>query len=134
MASLQNAVSTPATTITTTTETLASNVPVFPLVPPGASPQNVIVRGCVWVTTGTGVTALNVKLRVGQSNTTTNQVGSTITILCGASALYAVPFHFIDTVAADSGASGYSITVTQTGASGNGTVTAVTYETDISVP
>lgn len=133
--SLASSYSTPGTTITTTTETTAANVPASPIYEggPGGGNTGVVVRGCVYVTTGTGVTALSAKLRVGQNNTTTAQNGQTLTVPAIASTLVAVPFHFVDPTApvgVNLNNSGYTITVTQTGASGNGTVTAVTWETD----
>ena len=135
MASYLSNYSTPATTITTTTETLAQNIPASPIVLPLGSPQQIIVRGMVWVTTGAATASVTVKLRVGQSNTTTAQVGNSAIMSCNASTLQSFPFHFIDTSGqADLSGSGYSITVTQTSATGNGTVTAVTYEVDYSEP
>ena len=128
MPNLASAYASPGTTITTTTETLAANVPAGPLALPGGSPQVVAVRCTVWVTTGTGVTALAIKLRVGQSNTTTNQVGQSAQEVVIASALQAVQITFYDTTPGKYSGSGYSITVSQIGATGNGTVTAVGYE------
>lgn len=134
MPSVLSSRTTPATTITTTTETLAVNIPATVISLPMASPQQFIIRGMLYITTGTTVTALVVKLRVGQSNTTTAQVGNSITVPAGASGLYAVPFWFIDTNPGNLPTSGYSVTIVQTGAGGNGTVTEVDYEVDYSVP
>jgi hypothetical protein len=89
----------------------------------------------VWVTTGTTVTALIVKLRAGQSNTTTAQIGNSLELPSLASTLMAIPFHFIDTSGISNANNlGYSVTVSQVGAGSNGTVTAVTYEVDYSTP
>jgi hypothetical protein len=82
----------------------------------------------VWVTTGTGVTAVQIKLRTGQNNTTTGQVGNTAQEVAIASALQAYTFIFVDTVPVDLPSLGYSVTVSQIGATGNGAVTAVVYE------
>ena len=128
MPNLASAYSTPATAIVTTAETVAVNVPATPLALPGGSPAQVIVRGALNITTGAATTAVQVKLRVGQNNTTTNQVAQTEQIQVAASTLEEIPFHFTDLVPADLVASGYSITVTQVAATGNGTVTSVEYE------
>lgn len=122
----------PATTITTTTETLAANIAPMTIVPPGNA-QGLVIRGTVVVTTGATTTAVSVKLRLGNSNTTTAQIDATETGAAGASAAFAVPFEFSDATVADL-ASGYSITVTQVGATGNGTVTAIDYDLDLAAP
>jgi hypothetical protein len=135
MSNLASLATTPATSIVTTAETLAQNVPAGPLNLPGGAPANVIVRVTVWITTGTGVTALAVKLRTGQNNTTTGQIGSTAQDPVIASTLQAVTFVFIDpNGGVNYPAGGYSITVSQVGATGNGTVTAVNSEVDITIP
>ena len=133
--SLAASYTTPATTITTTNETLAANVPAMPVYEggPGGGLAGIVIRGVVYVTTGTAAAKLTVNLRVGQNNTSTNQVGTSNPVPCAASALFAVPFLFVDASAPVGGNlnnSGYSITVTQGSATGNGTVTAVTYEVD----
>jgi hypothetical protein len=128
MPNIASAYAAPATVITTTAETLAVNVPPTPLYLPGGSPQNVVIRGVVNVTTGAATTAVQVKLRVGQSNTTTAQVNQTEQVqVLASTANEEVPFHFTDIVPADL-ASGYSITVSQIAATGNGTVVSVEYE------
>jgi len=126
------ATSTPATTITTTSETLAANIPAFPLSPPGAA-QAIVIRGNIAVTTGTAVTALAVRLRVGQNNTTTALVDAAEPMMAAASGSYSAPFEFEDTVFGDAN-SGYSLTVVQTGATGNGTITQVEYSVDLAIP
>jgi len=133
MPSNASAISTPASAIVTTAETLAVNIPAQPLTPPPGAPQAVIVRGALKITTGASTTSLAVRLRAGQNNTTTAQVGNTNTVACGAGATFTVPFHFIDTAGpANLALSGYSITVVQTAASANGTIVEVTYEVDYS--
>lgn len=122
----------PATTITTTTETLAANIAPMAIIPP-VTAQGLVIRGVVVVTTGTGVTGLTVKLRAGNNNTTTAQVDVSETAPAGASAPFEVPFEFSDATIQDL-ATGYSITVTQAGATGNGTVTAVDYDVDLAAP
>lgn len=129
MPNLASAYATPGTSILTTTETLAVNVPATPLALPGGSPQNVVVRGTLVIATGASTTAVQVKLRVGQNNTTTAQVGQTEQIqVAAATAAEEIPFHFEDLTPADLTASGYSITVSQIAATGNGTVTSAEYE------
>ena len=133
MSSLMNLIGTPATSITTTTETKAVFISVTPVQLPANSPGNLIVRGCLWITTGTATTSLSVLLRVG-NGTGGAQIGSTITIPALAGALSCAPYHFVDTNGpANLSQSGYSVTVIQNGATGNGTITAYTYEVDYSV-
>jgi hypothetical protein len=130
--SLRGGYATPATAITTTTETLAQNIPAYPVsFPPNAS-GFVVVRGTLIVSTGAGTTQLVVKLRVGQSNTSTALVGTAAPVDSGASGSFAAPFVLIDSNGqVNLTGSGYSITVVQTSATGNGTVTAVNYEVDL---
>jgi hypothetical protein len=126
---IASATASPATSIVTTAETLAANIPQTPLTLPGGSPVQVIIRGQVAVTTGAATTAVQVKLRVGQNNTTTAQVAQTEQIQVAASTLEEIPFHFTDPATANLTVNGgYSITVTQVAATGNGTVTQVEYE------
>jgi hypothetical protein len=125
--SLGAAVVNPATTITTTTETLCVNIPPIPLFLPAGSPQVLTIEVTLWITTGTGVTALQAKLRTGQNNTTTAQVGQTAQVVAIASTLQAVNVMFFDVTPADL-ASGYSVTISQIGATGNGTVTSAGYQ------
>lgn len=128
MPNIASAYTQPGTAMVTSGETVAQNIPVTPLaLPPGAQ-QQVIVRVTVWVTTGAGVSSVTLKLRTGQNNTTTNQVGQSAQIAAVASTLQAFTAIFIDTVPADLPALGYTITATGNGATGNGTVTAVAYE------
>lgn len=124
--------SAPAATITTTSETVAVNIPAMPVQPPAAA-QGIVIRGNITVTTGTATTAVTVKLRVGQNNTTTAQVGIGEPMACGASASFSVPFEFVDLTYGDL-ASGYTVTVTATAATGNGTVTQAEYDVDLAVP
>ena len=128
MPNLASAYATPGTAIVTTAETVAQNVPATPLALPMGSPANVIVRGTLNITTGASVTALQAKLRVGQNNTTTAQVGQTEQVPAIASTLQEIEFHFEDLTPADLSASGYTITVIQIAATTNGAVTSAEYE------
>lgn len=125
--------SAPALTITTVTETLAQNIPATPITPPPQATA-VIVRGRVTITTGTTVTGIVVRLRGGQNNTTTNLIDSAEPVAAGASGSYSAPFEFEDTNLANIGIGGYSVTVVQTGAGTNGSVTNVDYEVDYVIP
>ena len=126
------AASAPGTTIVTVAETLAANIPAFPLQAPGQA-QAIVIRGSVTITAGTTVTALVARLRVGQNNTTTAQVGVALTEAATASVSNTIGFEYEDTVLSDSN-SGYSITIAQTGAGTNGTITQVEYSVDLAVP
>lgn len=124
--------SAPATTITTTTETVAASVPAHET-NVGSNNQGVVVHGVVQVTTGASTTAIVVKLRLGTNTITGTQIGTSQTSPATASVDNAVPFCFVDATPDDL-ASGYSITVTQTGAAGNGTVKSVDYAVDVALP
>lgn len=133
--SLATSYTTPGTTIVTTAETVAANIPVSPVYEggPGGGLSGIVVRGTVSITTGTGVTSGSVKLRTGQNNTTTGQIAQTETIPLVASLLQEIPFEFVDNsvpIGGNLNNLGYTITVTQNAATGNGAVTAVTWETD----
>ena len=123
----------PSSAITTTTETLAINIPATQITPP-PNATAVIVRGRVNLNTGTTVTGIAVKLRAGQNNTTTAQVDTGVTLDAGASGTFGGEFEFQDTSLANLGIGGYSITVTQNGAGSNGTLLNVEYEVDFAVP
>jgi hypothetical protein len=127
------ATSAPAATVTTTAETLAANIPATPITPP-PNATAVIVRGRITVTTGSATTSLFARLRLGQSNTTTNLIDTPNPVDAGASGSYTVPFEFQDTNLANIGIAGYSLTIVMTNASGNGTIAAVDYEVDYAVP
>jgi len=124
----------PATSVVTTAETLAANIPASPIAEPGASPQTVVIRGAIVFTTGASTTGVQVKLRVGQNNTTTAAVGNPEqTQVAAATSNEILEFEFIDPAGqANLTASGYSLTVTQVAATGNGTVVQVNYEADYS--
>lgn len=124
--------SAPGTTITTTSETLATNIPATPYQPSGLT-QAITVSGTVTVTTGATVTSLTVKLRLGNNNTTTAQVDTSQTYAAGASGSFTASFEFADLSPADLN-QGYSVTVTQNGATGNGTITDVEINVDQAVP
>lgn len=125
--------SAPSSAITTTTETLAINIPATALTPP-PNATAVIIRGRININTGTTVTGLAIKLRAGQNNTTTAQVDTGITLDAGASGTFGGEFEFQDASLANLGTGGYSITVTQNGAGTNGTLLNVEYEVDYAVP
>ena len=130
--SLLAANSAPNTTVVTTAETVAVNIPAFPLTPP-ANGVAIIIRGIVSVTVGTTAASVSVKLRTGQNNTTTGQVDLTETEVGVAAATDSFPFEFEDVVFADANL-GYSITVTQPAATANGTITQVEYSVDVAIP
>jgi hypothetical protein len=114
MPSVLSGTSAPATSVVTTAETLAANIPVSPVAEPGGSPQTVVIRGVIIFTTGASTTGVQVKLRVGQNNTTTAQVGDTEQEQVAASTSNeTISFEFIDAAGqANMTASGYSLTVT----------------------
>ena len=134
MPSVVSGTSAPATSVVTTAETLAANIPASPIAEPPGSPQTVVVRGNIVFTTGASTTAVQIKLRVGQSNTTTAQVADTEQLqVAAATTNEELSFEFIDPAGqANLSASGYSVTVTQVGATGNGTVVRVNFEVDYS--
>ena len=133
MPSVQSSYTTPASTITTTTETLAANIPALPLSEPGGAPQSVIVRFTIYLTTGTSTAQMKAQLRLGQNNTTTNPIGQPIQTQSGAGAGFAISGHFVDPAGSvNLPNSGYSLTITQAAASANGTINAVFWEVDYS--
>lgn len=134
-----------STTLTTTSETVACAIPAFATNnPPGTG---VTLDGELVVTTGTGVTALVVKyyqapasasVVVGSAKPASAvAVGNTQTLNAAASITgVAVPLDMEDTSAAAlSSPSGiqYFVTVTQTGATGNGSVTSATLNANSAV-
>jgi hypothetical protein len=123
----------PAATITTTGETLMANIPATQIQPPPDATA-IIIRGRAAIATGASVTSLVFRLRAGQNNTTTAQVDVSDPVDAGASGSYGGEFEFEDTSVANIGTGGYSLTVVQTAATGNGTVTNVDYEADYVIP
>jgi hypothetical protein len=136
MTSFLSGMSTPATVITTTTETVCVPIPPTSLILGALSGPNIILRGCVWITAGTGVTGLSVRLRAGYNTIVGPLIGnSVINAAAVASVLQAQPFFWIDTTGLSNLTGlGYSINIVQTAATGNGAVTAVAYEVDYSIP
>lgn len=126
--------STPGTAIVTTAETLAQNIPPTAVAEPAAAAGALAIRGNVQIATGTTVTEIFVRLRVGQNNVSTALVDTAEPVAAGASGNFAAPFEFIDPNGVVNLSQGYSITVVQTGAGTNGSVTAVDYEVDVVVP
>ena len=123
--------SAPGTTITTTSETLAANIPATMITPP-ANATGLVIRGIIVINAGASTASIGVKLRVGLNNTSTAQVDTTQVSVAVASASNAADFEFTDTNIQD-WASGYSLTVVQNSATGNGTITTVDYDVDIAV-
>lgn len=128
---------TSTTTLVTTAETTAITVgaPRQPMaasaVASAGAPTGVRIRGLLVVTTGTTVTALVVRIRQGSL---TGAVVTTFTIAAGASVVgVAVPFDAIDSSAAALPLTGleYFVTVSQTGAGTNGSVTFAIAETSV---
>lgn len=135
MPSILSAQGVPAVTnIANAAETLAANIGPSQLnAPPNATA--VTIRGTITITTGASVTALQAKLRNGVNNTSTAQMGIGEQVPAIASqANSECPFEFVDVNLADLGANGYSLTITQIGATGAGTITQVDYDVDFTVP
>jgi hypothetical protein len=133
MSSIGGAMTAPATSLVTTAETLAANIPVPPLQAP-AGALGVSIRGNVVITPGASTTSFLIKLRAGLNNTTTAQIGIAEGVTCvAAAANSSASFHFIDVNLPDA-QSGWSLTVTQLAATGNGTITQVSYEVDVILP
>jgi hypothetical protein len=94
-----------------------------------AAGKNVIL-GSLNITAGAGTTAVVVKCRQGTGVAGT-QVGPSKTVTLAATASAEIPLTFQD--AAPNSAEAYTITVTQTGGTGAGTVNAITaYTSDYS--
>ena len=104
-------------TVTTTTETLVAysgrveaNLPTL----------RSIIKGWVAITTGTGVTALVLNIRRG--NGITGAIVAALTVAAAASSQLQHTIKFSEQLLNIEYAD-YSLTVTQTGASGNGSIT-----------
>lgn len=105
-----------AQTVTTTSETVVASCPALPL---DAVPSTPIrISGVVNITAGTGTTAVVVKIRQGNTVGGT-QVGVSLTHTLAAGASGQIAFDLLDSSFISTG---YCVTVTQTGASGNGTI------------
>lgn len=113
------------TTITTTTETVAATL--SGLSTPAAD-SDVVLSGTVQVTAGTGTTALVVRVRRGTDATGT-LIGEAETDTTTAGNLIAIAIQVRDTPGEVSNQS-YVITVQQTGASGNGTISNAALKAD----
>lgn len=114
----------PSSTVTdvnvvTTNETVAhTSLPVSQSV----DGEAVTIEGSVRLLTGTNTTAVTVRIREGNGITGT-VVGETIPVTVGAAINDPIPFGFTYNPASIAGMV-YSVTVQQTGASANGTVTS----------
>lgn len=125
MAQVTNAV-----TVTTTSETAAVTSPAQGISPPTAS-LGLVVRGNVNFTAGTGATAVTIRVRQG-SGITGTLVGNALTVTVAAGSSYDLAFDVVDTSPVP--AQQYTVTVTQTAATGNGTVNQADIETDLVIP
>ena len=106
-----------AVTITTTTEKVAATT--LPLTTDGAN-QTVNIDASGEVTTGTGTTSIQIRVRRGTGITGT-QVGVTQTITTTAGNLYPFSIQVADTPGEVDGQQ-YVVTVQQVAATGNGTI------------
>lgn len=117
--------STAGATLTTTAETVAITSPVLAVNAPNG--QGVLISGTVAGATGTGVTSVQVRVRIGSNTTSGTVVGLVMQESAAASSFYSFGFSVLDTSvgtpSAPSGNAVYSVTVQQVGATGNGTVT-----------
>jgi hypothetical protein len=127
---------TTAVTLTTTSETVVASVATtgIPAVPAGAiavapvSPP-AIISGVINVTPGTATTSLTVRCRSGLNNVAGGLVGAIAGESVAASAVTGqnLPYEFTDPTGQ---AAGYTITIQQNAATGNGSVAFT--EVDIS--
>lgn len=111
-----------AITVTTTTETIAAQVTVST----DNAGATVTLEGEVDLTTGTGTTAVTVQVRRG-STTAGPVVGSADVPAESAGARVVIPLQQIDSPG-EVASQVYSLTVTQTGATGNGTINNATLQ------
>lgn len=109
----------------TTAETVVGTITIPPLNQPGG--DGVLISGIVTGTTGAGTTAIVVRVRQGNGlagailpNSTTVQVGASLNT--------SAPFACLDPVTSYPAGNTYTVTVQQTGATGNGS----NYNTTIS--
>lgn len=104
--------------VTTATTSVVSNTLPSDSGPLGPG-QGVCISGYFNLTTGTGTTAVTVKV-IGSVS---GQIGTTDTITIGAAVSDSIPYEKVD----QSGVlQTYTVQIAQTGASGNGTVNNVT--------
>jgi len=112
-------------TITTTTETVIASVANNVINAPGQPPDPgspSVVSGIVNVLTGTGTTFIAIRCRRGVNQVAGAQVGNQNGVNCSAAATINVPYEFTDNTGDPNG---YTITIQQTGATGNATVNDV---------
>lgn len=110
----------PVVALVTTAETAALTSAALPYNAPGG--QGLQVSGIVAGATGAGVTSCQVRVYRG-ATTGGTQIGGTLQEAQGATSFYSMGFSFVDTAPVASAV--YTVSVQQVGASGNGTVTAV---------
>lgn len=120
---------TAAVTLTTTTETVLATL--SPFAPNNPGGEGVVITFDTQVTTGTGVTALVYTIRQG-TTTAGAVVGTALTVPATASAAQQpCGFSMLDTSALalkDLAGLQYVVTVSQTGATGNGSVSQTTIQ------
>lgn len=109
----------------TTAETVVGTITIPPLNQPGG--DGVLISGIVTGTTGAGTTAIVVRVRQGNGTGGAILPNST-TVQVGASLNTSAYFSCLDTVTQYPNGNTYSVTVQQTGATGNGS----NYNTTIS--
>lgn len=116
MSNIDSQVITAAQTITTTTELDCGTVSTQT----NPSGENVVICGTINVTAGAGTTAVVTRVRRGEGITGT-VVGIAASHTLAAAAVGTVAFEAVDTAVPNDNQV-YSITIQQTGATGNGTV------------
>lgn len=112
--------------VVTTTETVAATSPPVTSARPG---QPVTLDANVTINSGTGTTGVNLICRRG-TTTAGTQVGDTVTITATAGTRQTLSATWQDTPG-DVASQQYVVTVTQTGATANGTISHATLETHI---
>lgn len=105
------------TTLVTTAEAVAATSAAKDIENPGG--QGTRISGIVNVTTGAATTAVVVRVR--EDSLTGNVIGEALTHTIGAAVSATIPFDALDTSLTDDNKV-YVVTVTQTAATGNGTV------------
>jgi hypothetical protein len=104
--------------LVTTAETVVATTSIFNVGNTGG--QGVSVGGVFNITTGTGTTAIVVRVR--RATLTGTQVGESQTHTIGAAVSANIAFEQLDSGVLDGTAQSYVVTVSQTAASANGTV------------
>lgn len=118
MASIGSWITPSPVTLPTSTETIVVSTGSVSL-GEGSTGQGVLVSGVINLTTGTSTTGIVITIRAG-THLTGTIIGNQLTITAAAATNYSIPFEVIDPTL--TGSVSYSVTVTQTGASANGTV------------